>query len=92
MSGESYLVQVEKDSDRLVRYALLSAADAKALFCGSSLSSLHYRLKNEHLLGQLGRVEPPKSGVRVSDVLQAAADAAPLSREVKANLKEFGFL
>jgi hypothetical protein len=68
MSGTTYTPTIVDG----VRVAHLGAEDAKALILGSSA----FREENPDLLAQLGRVEPPRPRIRISDVLQTAADAA----------------
>jgi len=51
--------------------------DAKALCAGGLPSNLAWREANPAIVAQLGVVPPLSAGVRVVDLLQAAADAAP---------------
>jgi hypothetical protein len=69
MSGTTYMTTIVDG----VRVAHLGAEDAKALIVGSSA----FREANPDLVAQLSRVGPPRPGIRVGDVLQAAADAGP---------------
>jgi Phage Terminase len=73
-SGNMY--QTEFDGEQ--RIAWMSSEDAKAVI-GSPFADPRLRQANEDLLAGLGNVQPPRPGVRVSDMLQAAEDARPRS-------------
>jgi hypothetical protein len=73
ISGTRYFARIE-DGERCF---YMSATDAKGLLGNPMPGNLPWIEANRQAAAKLGRVPPPRPGVRISDVLQAARDAAP---------------